>query len=92
MRAQTVNFERGQDPKRAMEIGLLGGEELERALISHLWPDVQHEHYSKEAGRPTIEDVMEWAEYFVFDNSHRLDQIQPDQISVRDFAEDWDRY
>lgn len=92
MRAKAVNFERGQDPKRAMEIGLLGGEELQKALVDQLWPDAVHVRYSREAGTPRIEDVMEWAEYFVEDNKHRLDEIQPDQVSVQDFAEQWDMY
>jgi len=92
MRAKTINFERGQDPKRAMKIGLLGGEELQKALVKSLWPDVAHEHYSREAGRPRIEDLEEWAEYFVEDNKHRLDEIQPDKVSVQDFVEQWDMY
>lgn len=92
MRAKTINFERGQDPKRSMEIGLLDGEDLQQALVSELWPDVLYMDYSKEAGRPTIDDVIEWAEYFVFDNKHRLDEIQPDKIDAHDFAKEWDMY
>ena len=90
MRAKAVGFERGKDPKEAMGIGLIKGGELINELYLKLWPDVKYERYSREAGTPTTEDVYEWI-YHLMEN-YPLEEIQPENITVQDFADYWDMY
>lgn len=88
-----MNFERSGSPLSKMDIGvnrILKGPELIKEIIDLFWPDVKFEHYSREAGTPTKEALIEWAEYKVENNDPK--DIQPDNLSLLDFGEDWDRY
>lgn len=95
MRAQTVNFERGKDPKEAMKVGSfreLTDQALIDAVYDNIYPELKDDpRWKKKEPLITKDYIYNWIVAMVEDpDTGEVRTMWPGEITADMFREYWD--